>query len=356
MSTDQPRDLLSIVIPAFNEEENVDRVYARMSETLAPVDIDWELIFALDPCTDRTEEKILALRERDPRVKLMVFSRRFGQPAATLAGIEAASGDAVVVIDCDLQDPPELIPQMIEKWRFGFDVVYAQRRTRAGETLPKRIVAATGYRVIKRIAEVEIPPNTGDYRLMSRRVVDHVVALNESHGFLRGLVGLVGFPQTSILYDRDARAGGTSKYNQVFGSLVIGLNGIVSFSRYPLQLISLAGIFLSVFAFLLGAVYIGIKIAGYDFPLGNPTIVGLICAFSGLQLFSLGVMGEYVGRIYDEVKQRPKFIVQDAHGIELAKPAVPHHFGTSPRDAQATDATDAPGRREEPQLTGARDD
>ena len=151
-------------------------------------------------------------------------------------------GDAVVVIDCDLQDPPELIPELVARWREGYDVVYAQRRTREGETLPKRIVAALGYRLIKRIAEVEIPPNTGDFRLMSRRVVDHVVALDESHGFLRGLVGLVGFPQTSVLYDRDARAAGASKYNRFWGSFVIGLNGVVGFSRYPLQFISLGGI------------------------------------------------------------------------------------------------------------------
>ncbi|MEH3055239.1 MAG: glycosyltransferase family 2 protein [Patulibacter minatonensis] len=325
-SIDHSRDLLSIVIPVFNEEDNIQRVYDRLSETLAPVDIQWEIIFALDPCTDSTEERILELRAKDERVKMLLFSRRFGQPAATLAGLEAAKGDAVVVIDCDLQDPPELIAQMVERWRFGFDVVYAQRRTRAGETLPKRIVAATGYRVIKKIAEVEIPPNTGDFRLMSRRVVDHVVALKESHGFLRGLVGIVGFPQTSILYDRDARAGGDSKYNQVFGSLVIGMNGIVSFSRYPLQLISLAGIVLSLLAFALAVLYVVLQFVSRPFPLGNPTIVVLICLFSGIQLFSLGMMGEYVGRIYDEVKGRPKFIVQSAHGVELERPPVPHHF------------------------------
>ena len=148
----------------------------------------------------------------------------------------------MVVIDCDLQDPPELIPELLARWREGYDVVYAQRRTRAGETIPKRIVAALGYRVIRRIADVDIPPNTGDFRLMSRRVVDNVVSLKESHGFLRGLVGLVGFRQTSVLYDRDPRAAGTSKYNRFWGSLVIGLNGIVGFSRYPLQLISMLGV------------------------------------------------------------------------------------------------------------------
>ncbi len=250
---------LSVVIPAYNEESNIERVYERLSAVLSSLPVEWEIIFSVDPSTDRTEEMIVELRKRDPRVKMLRFSRRFGQPMATLAGMEAASGDATVVIDCDLQDPPELIGELIERWRDGFDVVYAQRRTRAGETLPKRIVSAIGYRVIARIAEVDIPPNTGDFRLMSKRVVDNVVALKESHGFLRGLVGLVGFRQTSVLYDRDPRAAGTSKYNRFWGSLAIGFNGIIGFSRYPLQLISQAGIGLAGLAFLLAVVYLGLK-------------------------------------------------------------------------------------------------
>jgi len=310
------RQLLSVVVPAYNEETNVERVYERLAGVLDALDMEWELLFSVDPCTDRTEELILGLRERDPRVKMLRFSRRVGQPMATIAGMAKASGDAVVVIDCDLQDPPELIPELVRRWRDGFDVVYAQRRTRAGETLPKRIVAAIGYRVIKRIAEVEIPPNTGDFRLMSRRVVRNVVALKESHGFLRGLVGLVGFSQSSVPYDRDPRAGGTSKYNRFWGSLLIGLNGIVGFSRYPLQMISIGGVLLAGLAFLVGVVYLALKLAGQNFPVGNPTIVIVVCFFSGLQLLSLGVMGEYVGRIYDEVRDRPKYIVESSYGWE----------------------------------------
>jgi glycosyltransferase involved in cell wall biosynthesis len=308
--------LLSIVVPTYNEEANVLALYERLSATLRGAGVDYELIFAVDPSTDRTEQEILALRRDDPRVKMLRFSRRFGQPSATLAGLAFASGDACVVIDCDLQDPPELIADMVVKWREGFDVVYAQRRSRQGETLPKRIVAAVGYRVIKRVAEVEIPPNTGDFRLMSRRVVQHVVALNESHGFLRGLVALVGFPQTFVLYDRDVRAGGEGKYNRFWGSLTIGLNGIFSFSRYPLHVISIAGIVLSGLAVLLAVVYAGLKIGGVPFPTGNPTIVILVSLFSGIQLFSLGIMGEYVARIYDEVKRRPKYIVESSHGFD----------------------------------------
>jgi polyisoprenyl-phosphate glycosyltransferase len=311
---DEDLQMLSIVIPTYNEEENVPRVYERLSGILDGLGLNWELIFSVDPCTDRTEDRIKELNERDPRIRMLRFSRRFGQPMATLAGMEAASGDAVVVIDCDLQDPPELIVEMVTRWREGYDVVYAQRRTRAGETLPKRFVSWLGYKVIRRIAEVEIPPNTGDFRLMSRRVVNHVLALEESHGFLRGLVSLVGFPQTSILYDRDARAAGTSKYSQLSGSLLIGLNGVIGFSRYPLQLISVGGILLSLFAFLLAIFYLALKIIGTAFPIGNPTIVILLCLFSGIQLLSLGVMGEYVGRIYDEVRHRPKYILESRVG------------------------------------------
>jgi glycosyltransferase involved in cell wall biosynthesis len=313
-------ELLSIVIPAYNEEANIDNVYARLSVVLNELGLDWEIVFSVDPSTDRTEELIVALGERDSRVKMLRFSRRFGQPAATLAGLEWSRGDAVVVIDCDLQDPPELIAEMVARWREGCDVVYAQRRTRAGETLPKRLVAWAGYKVINRIAEVDIPKNTGDFRLMSRRVVDNVVALKEGHGFLRGLVGLVGFRQVSVPYDRDPRTAGKSKYNQMLGSLLIGLNGVVGFSRYPLQLISVAGMIFSVISFLFGLAYIVLKLAGVHFPVGNATVVFVVTFLGGIQLLSLGVMGEYIGRIYDETRNRPKYILESTHGFRDARP------------------------------------
>jgi glycosyltransferase involved in cell wall biosynthesis len=308
-------ELLSIVVPTYNEEANVDRFYVQLASALDPLDLEWEVIFAVDPCTDGTEKLILALRREDPRVKMLRFSRRFGQPMATIAGMEAASGDAVVVIDCDLQDPPSLIPELVQRWRDGFDVVYAQRRSRAGEVAIKRFISATGYRLINRFAEVEIPPNTGDFRLMSRRVVTHVLALHEHHGFLRGLVALVGFPQTGVSYDRKARTGGTGKYNRFTGSALIGLNGVIGFSRYPLQIISFSGVLIAVGAVLLAFAYLGFKLAGVDFPVGNATIVILISLFSGLQLFSLGVIGEYIGRIYDEARSRPKYILESSHGF-----------------------------------------
>jgi polyisoprenyl-phosphate glycosyltransferase len=319
---------LSVVIPAYNEEANAGRMYERLRGVLDGAGVSWEAIFSIDPCTDGTEELLLGLRERDRRIKVLRMSRRFGQPMATIAGLEAAGGDAVVVIDCDLQDPPELIPELLARWREGYDVVYARRRTRAGETLPKRVISALGYRLIVSIAEVEIPPNTGDFRLMSRRVVDNVVALKESHGFLRGLVALVGFPQTSVLYDRDPREAGASKYNRFWGSLAIGFNGVVGFSRFPLQLISMIGVVFSVCAFLFAIVYMTLKLAGAPFPLGNPTIVIAVAFFSGVQLLSLGVMGEYVGRIYDEARQRPKYIVESRYGWE--EPESPSTDGDLP--------------------------
>lgn len=321
-TADGERRTLSVVIPAYNEEANIERVYARLLAVLEGLELDWEIIFSVDPCTDRTEELILGLRRTDQRVKMLRFSRRFGQPMATIAGLEAAAGDAVVVIDCDLQDPPELIAKLVARWSEGYDVVYAQRRTRAGETLLKRFVSAVGYRVIARVAEVDIPPNTGDFRLLSRRVVDNVIALGEHHGFLRGLVSLVGFRQMSVLYDREVRAAGSSKYNPFFGSLLIGLNGLIGFSRYPLQLISIVGVALSGLALMLAVTYLGLKVGGQNFPVGNPTVVIVIAFFSGIQLLSLGVIGEYVGRIYDEARQRPKYIVESRHGWQETPLAV----------------------------------
>jgi glycosyltransferase involved in cell wall biosynthesis len=309
-----PQQLLSIVVPVYNEEENVQRFYGRLREVMEGLDLESELIFSVDPCSDRTEELILDLRSKDSTVKMLRLSRRFGQALSTMAGLAASAGDAVVVIDCDLQDPPELIPEMVRRWREGYDVVYAQRRTRAGEGVVKRVSATVGYRVMNRIADVEIPVNTGDFRLMSRRVVDSVVSLKEVHGYLRGLVSLVGFRQTGILFDRDARAAGSTKYGHAWGSWVEGLNGIIGFSRYPLQLISLVGTIVAGMALLLAFTYLVLKIAGVHFPVGNPTIVIVVSFFSGVQLLSLGVIGEYVGRIYDEARDRPKYIIESRYG------------------------------------------
>ena len=232
---------LSIVVPVYREERNVPEFVQRMRPILEAVTADYEIIFAMDPSPDRTEDIILALRETDPRLKLIKFSRRFGQPMATIAGLQYSCGAAVIVMDVDLQDPPELVTELVAKWREGFDVVYAQRRTRRGETLVKRFISWVGYLLINRIAEVHIPPHTGDFRLMSRRVVEEVIRLKECHGFLRGLVALVGFRQTSVLFDRPERFAGAGHYNRLIGSLRIGLNGVICFSSYLLTLSSTVG-------------------------------------------------------------------------------------------------------------------
>ena len=276
---------------------------------MAKMGVSYEIVFALDPSPDRTEDVIFQEIDRNPRIKLLVFSRRFGQPAATMAGILSCTGKTCVVIDVDLQDQPELIEQLHAKLHEGYEVVYAKRRSRKGETLVKRLISYFGYAAINRLSDVQIPRNTGDFRIMTRRVIEELRRLNESHGFLRGLVAYVGFRQAFIEYDRDERFAGTGNYNRLTGSLKIGLNGLISFSSKPLQLMSLAGFGLAGFSFLLGAWYLLQKLLGVELTPGLPTTVLVVTFFSGVQLLGLGLIGEYIGRIYDEVKRRPMYIV-----------------------------------------------
>ena len=307
--------LLSIVVPVYREEKNDPEFLRRVRPILGAITEDYEVIFALDPSPDRTEEVILAARAEDPRVKLLRFSRRFGQPMATLAGLQYSAGEAVVVMDVDLQDPPELLGEMVGKWREGYDVVLPQRRQRTGEPWVKRLVAATGYKVINKIADVRIPPNTGDFRLMSRRVVAEVTRLKETHGFLRGMVAVVGFKQALIPFDRPARFAGETNYNRFLGSLRIGFNGIFCFSTYALTLSTWMGFIVSGGAFLLMGIYLFYKLMDWPIAWGNPTLVILISFLGGIQLISVGILGEYIGRIYEEVRARPKFIVERAEGF-----------------------------------------
>jgi polyisoprenyl-phosphate glycosyltransferase len=305
---------LSIVVPVFKEEKNVPEFLLQIVPLLEGISREFEIVFCLDPSPDRTEQVILDHRERDPRVKLLTFSRRVGQPMATLAGLQYSRGDAVVVMDVDLQDPPELIREMVAKWREGNDVVLAQRRSREGEPLIRKIVARTAYWVIRRIAEVDIPENTGDFRLLSRRVVDEINRLKECHGYLRGLVSLVGFKQTIVQFDRPARFAGDTNY-PVIGSIRIGLNGLLCFSTAALRLSSIMGFATAGFSFLLTAVYLVLKLIGYPIVWGNPTLVILITFLAGVQLIGIGILGEYIGRIYEEVRMRPKFIIDRKVGF-----------------------------------------
>lgn len=308
--------LLSIVVPVYREEKNVPAFLERLRPVLAGITADYEIIFALDPSPDRTEAIIIERRAQDARIKLLKFSRRFGQPMATLAGLQYSSGDAVVVMDVDLQDPPELISELIAKWREGYAVVLPQRRHRAGEPWIKKLVAAVGYAVINQVADLRIPPNTGDFRLMSRRVVDELVRLKECHGFLRGMVAVVGFKQCLLPFDRPPRLAGKTHYNRFFGSLRIGFNGVFCFSNYALTLVTQMGFVIAGFSFLLTLTYLLFKLMGWPIVWGNPTLVILISFLGGVQLISVGILGEYIGRIYEEVRARPKFIVDRAVGFD----------------------------------------
>jgi glycosyltransferase involved in cell wall biosynthesis len=307
---------LSIVVPVYNEERNIPEFVIHVTSVLEKVTDDYEIIFALDPSSDRSEEAILRARGSNPRIKMLKFSRRFGQPMATLAGLRYSSGDAVIVMDVDLQDPPELIPEMMAKWREGYDVVCAQRQRRAGETFAKKLVAWLAYRAIRGLSEVDIPPNTGDFRLMSRRVVSELNRLKESHGFLRGMVALVGFRQTCIMFDRPARFSGAGNYNRFLGSVRIGINGLVCFSGKLLFFLSVTGFLIMTAAVCLGAVCAFIEIFGAGCPVEHPVMLVLIILLAGVQMLGIGLLGEYVSRIYDEVKGRPKFIVDKAEGFE----------------------------------------
>ena len=315
------RPLLSIVVPVYNEEESLPRFLAALGEGLAGVTEDYEVIFAADPCSDGTVEMLREEHARDPRVKVLVFSRRFGQPAAIWGGLSYARGRAVIVIDCDLQDPPSLIPEMVRLWREGTKVVLPQRRSRKGETVLRRLVSYLGYKVINHISTVPIPRNTGDFRLLDRRVVDELLRLNEGHAFLRGLTGVVGFRTRLLPFDRDPRVSGKTKYNPFFGSLRIGFTGIIAFSDYLLNLMVWIGFLTALIAVLGICLVIYLKISGVvSFAAGLPTVAIMMLFLSGIQFIGMGVLGAYIGRVYDETKRRPKFIVEEMIGLSSPKP------------------------------------
>ena len=300
---------ISIVVPVYNEQDNIRPFLQRLERVLDKVGKNYEIIFSLDPSSDKSEEIILEEIKRNKNIRLLVFSRRFGQPAATMSGIMNCNGSYAVIIDVDLQDPPELIENLYKEINTGYEVVYAKRKSRKGETLIKKISSSIGYYLINKLSDIRIPKDVGDYRIISRRVINELKKLNESHGFLRGMVAFVGFNQSFIEYDRDQRYAGKSKYNKFWGSLRIGFNGLIGFSSRPLFLMSITGFTIAFLSFILGIWYVIQKISGFDLTPGLTTTVILISFFAGMQLLGLGLLGEYVGRIYDEVKKRPKYIL-----------------------------------------------
>ncbi|HEX23252.1 MAG TPA: glycosyltransferase [Chromatiales bacterium] len=302
--------LLSIIVPVFNEQEVLREFYRRLSQVLDGIDATMEIVFVNDGSTDYSLLQLQELQASDPRIVILDLSRNFGKEIAMTAGLDHVRGDAVVIIDADLQDPPELIPQMIEEWRHGFDMVYAQRRSRTGESTLKKTTASLFYRIMQRISRVQIPVDTGDFRLLSRRAVDALSGLRERHRFMKGLFAWIGYPQKAIPYDRDARHDGTSKWNYL-ALWNFALEGITSFSTLPLKVATYLGTFTAFGAFFYGlfiivqTLFFGNPVAGY------PSLLVVVLFLGGIQLMALGVIGEYLGRMFDETKGRPLYLIKD---------------------------------------------
>lgn len=305
--------LISVVIPVYNEESNVDILIKRLCAVFKNLNSPYEIIFSADPCTDNTLQIILKHRSENPSIKLLVMSRRFGQPAATIAGLKVSTGDCVVIMDADLQDPPEVITDMVSKYVSGFDVVHARRAKRLGESKIRLVITHVGYYVINKLSSTYIPRNVGEFKMLSRRVVDSMLELGEANIFIKGLVSYVGFKQGMIEYVRDARFAGAAHYSQLWGSIPLALNGIYCYSNKPLHVISLIGFFSSSVSFSLIVIFLVAKLIGLPFASGIVTLAILLSFFSGLILFSIGVLGEYVGRIFNEVKGRPIYIIAEKY-------------------------------------------
>jgi len=302
----------SVVVPVFNEAEGIAAFHARLTHVMAPLVMTplatWEAIYVDDGSTDATSAVLHALRKTDARIALIRLSRNFGKEIATTAGLDHAGGDAVIVIDADLQDPPEVIPALAAAWRTGFDMVYGRRRTRPGETRFKRATAHLFYRLMRHAGPVRLPQDGGDFRLMSRRVVDAVRQLREQHRFMKGLFAWVGYPTTYVLYDRAPRHAGSSKWSY-WRLWNLALEGVTSFTVMPLKVATYLGLVVALLAVVYGVqviaktLIIGNPVAGY------PSLMTVILFLGGVQLVTLGVIGEYLGRVFNETKQRPLYLI-----------------------------------------------
>jgi len=303
--------LLSVVVPVFNEEAVIAEFHRRMTETLRDVPFDWELIYVNDGSRDRSAELIRVFLVDSANTALLDLSRNFGKEAAMTAGIDHAAGDALLIIDADLQDPPELIPEMGRLLESGdYDVVYAQRASRSGETFLKKTSAHLFYRIIGRLTGIDIPRDTGDFRLLNSRAIEALRRLREHHRFMKGLFAWIGFRQVALLYDRDRRFAGKSKFNY-WRLWNFSLEGITSFTTAPLKVASYVGLATSVGAAIYGiSIVIGTLIFGNSVA-GYPSLLVIVLFLGGLQLLTLGIIGEYLGRIFNESKQRPLYFVRE---------------------------------------------
>jgi len=301
----------SVIAPVYNEAESLNELYKRIKEVLATTQEPWELILVDDGSQDGSTTIISELAKQDERVRAVIFARNFGHQIAVTAGLDYSRGQAVVIIDADLQDPPEVILQMIDKWREGYEVVYAVRSEREGESWFKTFTASLFYRMIYRITEVKIPLDTGDFRLMDRKVVNVLNMMRERHRFLRGMSAWVGFRQTGVEYKRAARYAGTTKYpfSKMFR---LALNAITSFSYFPLQMATYVGFVAAGISIIAIPIVIILRITGYHELIGQASTLISVLFLGGVQLISLGILGEYIGRLYDEAKGRPLYIVREA--------------------------------------------
>lgn len=305
------KPIFTIVAPIYNELENIPELYPRVRDVMDQTGESWELILVDDGSTDGSTDVLRTLAENDERVRPIIFARNFGHQIAVTAGVDYSRGDAVIIIDADLQDPPEVILDLIAKWREGFQVVYAVRAEREGESWFKRTTASLFYRLIYRITDVNIPLDTGDFRLMDRKVVNVMNQMREKHRFLRGMSSWVGFKQIGVEYKRKARFAGETKY-PFKKMLKLALNAVTSFSYFPLQLATYLGFIaagLSVLAIPIVAI---LRLTTGTALLGQATTIIIVLFFGGVQLISLGIIGEYIGRIYDETKGRPLYVVAEA--------------------------------------------
>jgi polyisoprenyl-phosphate glycosyltransferase len=315
MTTPPHRPTLSVVAPVFNEEAILHELYRRLSAVLDGAGLDWELVLINDGSRDRSLEIMRELNAADSRVKVVSFARNFGHQVAITAGADYAQGEAVCIIDADLQDPPEVILDLLAKWREGYEVIYAVRSEREGETWFKEFTAKAFYRIIYRITDIQIPMDTGDFRLMDRKVVEALRTMREKHRFMRGMSVWVGFKQTGVHYKRAARFAGETKY-PLKKMLKFALDGITSFSYFPLQLATYVGFTAAALAILGIIVTVVLRLTGSHAFFGQATTLVAVLFLGGVQLISLGIIGEYLGRIYNEVKGRPLYIVGEALGFE----------------------------------------
>ena len=329
------RPTLSVVVPLYNEADVVDELHRRLKHTMDGLGLDWEVVYVNDGSRDTTLLRLETLQAAAPEVALLNLSRNFGKEIATTAGLDHARGQAVIVMDGDLQDPPELIPKLVAAWHDGADMVYAQRRMRQGETWLKKATASLFYRLMRQLADVPLPSDVGDFRLMSRRVVDALVQLREHHRFMKGLFAWVGFPTVAVTYVREPRAAGKTNWNY-WKLWNLAIEGITSFSVAPLKLATYLGLATAVFAALF-ALQLVVRTLLFGNPVaGYPSLMAVVLFLGGVQLITLGIIGEYLGRVFNETKQRPLYLVERYTPSEAAiAPAAtdPAEIGAKPLTA-----------------------